>query len=771
MLFFFIGIVSGVEIVVSSGIHKEKPYSVVNIINDTDFKCINLANAKKPKNRFLCAFDKIPLKYPLKSENNFFSIKPFIKDEKLYILITPKTKSLLKTYGKRKNHWIILAYTDKVPFIIESAKTKEGINFKINIKNKKPYFVGSLDVDKKPFVNKKRKKEIKDFLKTQKMYKEKKYDDVLRIANRVVEKNPDSIFLPEILVYKIRTLDDQKKYMELLEVSEPWIETYTTHKDLPEVMLLSAKAYLKVGNTKKADYYIDVLIRDYKKSIYSQLATIYKADRLKNMIKESEAMILYRRVLDNTKNIEVASIAANKLAELLLKYDKVEEGINYYKKIYSANPNFFVKENPIKAYDLAIVMTRYKEIGFCAALSDLTLSKITKDHDDYKKILIASARWHAKAGEIQKAKQKYEQFFKEFPYDDMEKELKEEYDKLFFETNDMKFDEKIKKYDELIAKYPDDEIGIRAFYEKIMLLAKHNQFDKIKNKMGEFMSLSKSYFPDIDIESRQIINNMFFYYLMADDCKSVVDIYKNYEVNIDLIYDEKIYNCMIKEYEYNLADQLADNNIYKSSGYFTIKWLGKKVDIYSKTSNFKKAVDVGDDYLKSMKLFGKNVSYKRYKEIIMANYMQKNFLKVLELTKEIEELFPKKLDIVQMYKIAIKSAKEIDDIKNILHYAKKIYDYQKRTKSSAFSPWVELEFANALMKTKKYSQAINILQEVAQNKKLSKKDKVRVLYELSSALDTQGYFALSKRVLQECVKIKTKSTYKKLCEDGLKIYQ
>jgi predicted Zn-dependent protease len=124
-----------------------------------------------------------------------------------------------------------------------------------------------------------------------------------------------------------------------------------------------------------------------------------------------------------------------------------------------------------------------------------------------------------------------------------------------------------------------------------------------------------------------------------------------------------------------------------------------------------------------------------------------------------------------MYKIAIKSAKEIDDIKNIFHYAQKIYDYQKRTKSALFSPWVELELANVLMKTKKYSKAINILQELAQNKKLSKKDRARVLYELSTTLDNKGYFALSKRVLQECVKIKTKSTYKKLCKDGLKIYQ
>jgi tetratricopeptide (TPR) repeat protein len=146
------------------------------------------------------------------------------------------------------------------------------------------------------------------------MYKEKKYNSVVRIANRVIEKNANSIFLPEILAYKIRALDEQKKYPQLIEVSEPWVETYTTHKDLPEMMLLTAKAYLKIGNTKKADYYIDVLIRDYKKSIYSQLATIYKADRLQSMIKEAEAMILYRRVLDNTKDVEVASIAANKLA-------------------------------------------------------------------------------------------------------------------------------------------------------------------------------------------------------------------------------------------------------------------------------------------------------------------------------------------------------------------------------------------------------------------------------------------------------------------------
>jgi hypothetical protein len=155
----FIGLLNAVSVVVSSGIHDKKPYGVVNIINEADFECVNLANAKNPKNRYLCAFEKVPLLYPSKSENNFFSIKPFIKKEKLYIFINPKTKSLLKTYGKRKNHWIILAYTDIPPFIIKSKTTKQdGLNFKISIKNQKPYFVGSLDIDKKPFINKQRKK-------------------------------------------------------------------------------------------------------------------------------------------------------------------------------------------------------------------------------------------------------------------------------------------------------------------------------------------------------------------------------------------------------------------------------------------------------------------------------------------------------------------------------------------------------------------------------------------------------------------------------------
>jgi len=762
------------EITVSNGITKQKPYSILNITNQTDFECKNLYSVKNPVDRYLCSFDKVPISFPTPSENSFFAIKPLIKNEKLFILITPKEKSILKKYNSKKklsSHWIIVGYINNPPFISKPTKIKEGLNFDISIKNDMPYFVDSLDIDRKPLNDKKAKKSINDFLKIKKLYEEKKYERVIQLANIITKKYPNSIFLPEILAYEIRSLDEMKKYIKLIDIAKIWIETYTTHEDLPEMMLLGAKAYLETGNTKKADYYIDLLIRDYEDSIYSQLATIYKAKRLESMVKEAQAMVLYRKVLNHTKDIDIASIAASKLARLLLKHEKAQEGINYYKKIYSANPSFFTKENPLSAYDLAIILTRYNEFGFCAALGDLTLAKLNKDDNNYKNILISSARWHAKAGEIEKAKEKYERFFKEFPYDEMEAELKEEYDKLFFEMNDLSVQQKLKKYDELIKKYGDSEVGNKAFYEKIMLLAKNNRFDEIKNKLGEFMSLSKIYFPDIDIDSKQIVNNMFFYYLMADKCKDVVEIYKNFEVNIDAIYDEKIYNCMIKEYKYDLASQLADKNIYNTSGLFTIKWLGKKLDIYYKTSNFKKATQAGDDYIKSMKLYNQKISYKRYKEIIDANYMQKNYMKVLKIAKTIELLYPKAIDIADVYKIAIKASKKIDNINSLLYYAKKLYNYQEKTNTLLYSPWIEIEYSKALMKTKRYKEAINILQVLAANKKLSNDKKAKVLYELSTALDNKGYFNLSKKVLQKCIKIEGKSVYKRLCSDSLKIYE
>jgi len=357
IILIFITTLFGVELTVSSGMSDSQSYSVMSIKNDEEFKCINTATPKSPQDRYICKFRNIPLTYPYKTENRFFFINPTVEKNMMYIEIVPKQKSFIKPLNinnkksELSSSWIIIGYEKTLPFIM--SYENRGLNFPIKIETEPPMYVGLLDVDKKPFIENKRETEVRDFLKVKKLYDENRYKEVISEVDGSVKYSSKSLFLPELLVYKLRALSEEKgNEHDIVDTGKIWIDTFTTHKDLPEVMLLVAKANIDLGYTKEANYYIDVLIEDYKKSLFSQMAMIYKADRLKTNMKEDKALALYKKVLVETKDLRIASIAASRLAKIYISLGEIDRGIEYYGKIFKSNPGFFVEE-PLNGYELS----------------------------------------------------------------------------------------------------------------------------------------------------------------------------------------------------------------------------------------------------------------------------------------------------------------------------------------------------------------------------------------------------------------------------------
>lgn len=769
LFFFFTVAVFGLELSVSTGMHDSRQYSVLNITHNNEFKCTNIATPKNPQDRYICKFKEIPLAYPQKTENSFFFINPVVEKDGMFVEIIPKKNSYLVQLKKNEKNlysWIIIGYEDKLPFIIKDEK--EGLNFPIEIKNDSLFYVGLLDIDKKPFIKNDKDAEIKELLKIKKTYEENRADDVIAEVDNSIKQFPNSLFLPELLVYKLRALSAKTgNEKSIIDIGKIWIDNFTTHKDLPEVMLLVAKASIDLGYTKDADYYMDILINDYNKNLFSQMAMIYKADRYKSSTKEDKAIALYKKVLTETTDIQMASIAASRLAKIHISLGEIESGVEYYTKIFQSNPTFFVQE-PMSGYELALSLTSYSKFKLSAGISDMVLSKLEKNDPNKKEVLLNSARWHAKAKDVAIAKERYEEYIKKYPFEGNIEQVKTEYDNLFFDMKDDNTSTKIANYDNLIEKYVDSEIGKRAFYEKIILLANEKRFDEIKKDIGKFTKLESSLFPDIEKTSSKIINEMFLHYLLANKCNDAIFVYKNYSVKVDSTYDEKIFNCSYNAFEYEMANNLCDKNIEASSGVFALNWIGKKIDVMEKINNTKRVSIIGEDYIKTMALFGKKIALDKYMKIFKAFFAQGEHSKVLNTAIEIEKIYPEAINIAEIYSSALKSAQKLEDLKMVLLFSEKLYNYQERKKITTYTPWVEFVYADTLYKLKRYKDAIVALQKLLQGN-LAKEDRAKALYYLSTNLDMIGAFDISKDVLKRCVALNSNDKYSILCKESVSI--
>lgn len=776
LFFLSFSLLLSVEINVASGMSDSRSYSVLTMEHEEAFNCINTASPKNPRDRYICKFKNIPLSYPHSTSNKFFMIEPVIEANNMYIVITPKYHSFLKPikevhttdevrYTKK---WLFIGYEKELPFIMSQGV--KGLNFPIEIKPELPMHVGSLDIDKQPLMDETRKAEVEAFLKVKRLFDQGKNEDALLAVDAAIQYSKESLFVPELLLYKLRILALGKgNEHKILDIGKLWADTYTSHKDLPEVMLLVAKANIDLGYMKDAKYFIDVLINDYSKSVYAQMAMIYKADRYKSNTKFDQASELYLKVLRNTQDIDIASIAASKMAEMLIPASKVEQGMAYYKKIFKSNPDFFVKE-VMKGYDLALYVASFSEYSLAAGIGDRVLFKLDKNHPEFKLVLLNTARWHAKAGSVDDAKARYEEYIEKFPYEANLEEVKQEYDQLFFSLSDDNVTAKLVSYDKMINKYGDSEIGEKAFHEKVLLLADQHRYDEVKDKLGQFTQLDATQFPDIDIESAKIVNDMFFYYLVNERCDDVVFLYKNYNVSIDSIYDEKIFRCLFKMFEYRLALDVCDKNIDETSGHFTIEWIGKKIDVYDRISETKRVAQFGEDYLKAMDLYGKKVSPERYMKILNARMVEQEYAKTLETADRMLDDYPQAANRAEIYEKAVKAALKLQDRPKTLQYSDRLYTFQEQNGIDTYTPWIETTHADVLAKSKRYRDAIAVLQNLLQ-KEIKNSDRAMALYTLSSYLDQLGMFDTSKRVLKRCVALGGDDRFSRLCKDAVEILE
>jgi TolA-binding protein len=169
-------------------------------------------------------------------------------------------------------------------------------------------------------------------------FKQNQSESTIYVINSFLSKNPNSIYAEQILIKKGEIYLENEDFEKAQSVFKEFVSTYPKSKFVANAYLWLAKCELKLERTEIANFYFDMILKDFPNSeIAIQTAIEYGIFNfeLQNFNKSVE---IYDKIL-------VSQEASENLAELyylkglsLIELGKIEEVYNTFNQLLIKNP-------------------------------------------------------------------------------------------------------------------------------------------------------------------------------------------------------------------------------------------------------------------------------------------------------------------------------------------------------------------------------------------------------------------------------------------------
>jgi TolA-binding protein len=748
-LFFLLNLYS-LELNVNYAKNKN-PYEVLTITNNEKFTC-SVTDGSSVE----CLFDKVPSTPVFKTSTVFFNINPVFENGRFKLDIKIKTGFVLKAFDgdlyngalmgtklAKTEKWVIIA-SKKIPFI--DTKPSGGLNFYF-VNSPKPY-IGTIDENGNPVQVDKQAKDVLKYFEIKKSYQNGL--DVIDEINSFIKEYPDSVFLPDILYMRLKVYDDKNQPDEVISLAKEWIKKYAFNENLPKVLLLIAKNYTKLGFMSDASYFYQRIITEYPNTKEAYMAMIYWADQMYITGENKKALMLYKKALYSTKDVEIASLAAMRLAQRYMDKGDIKTAFEYYKRVYQANKGFILKD-PHKAYELAKTLASHNLYSLAVQIGEDLLGKLKKLDDLYEPLEYHLAIWSYEKQDYEKANYWINRYLKEFPYGDYSDQLSSLRDKVLFEVNDGNITQQLAKIDEIIKKYKGQQIAQKALYKKIILLEKLKKYDEILKMADKIKTLDDSIMKNKEAFLQKTAKLSAIELLNAGRCFDVVRVIKTYKITLDKKFDDKLYQCAVKTRNFDFASVICNKYLDSPDDKIFVKWIKRKIKALEGMQDYGSVVTAIDDlcrvskqcYEYRLKKFFALWKLKRYKEAL-------EVAKKLDKTKDIRNCDA----FIKIVNLSLKN----NDTLTAAVFAEKIIKLQNMFKAYPYSPFADFTFAKY---TKNKKEAVKVLKNLIT--RVNGEDLARVYYNLANLTGNKKY-------LNRCLKVKNSTLWKGLCKDALNLF-
>lgn len=791
ILFFILSLnVEALTIKLNSAKEKNNYYSILHIDAKTPFKCSKKIISIKSF-KYDCAIDKkseISIK-PKKSK--FVDIYISSENNKTIISLYPKARAKAYSFDKplyakmvlddtvsmASKHWIFIFYQKK---IFLKTNNKNGINFPVDFLKELTPYIGALDPSGVPIGYINDSKDINTYLSIKDDYDKGRYEFAINEINKAIKNYPHSIFLNDFYLYKIRALKhllqsgvenpniEDLDYSTIIKLGKIWTKMFSSDPNIPEVLYYIATAYQSLGQDSDAEYFFDILITEHPKSKWTKLGIISFADRLFERNKQQKALKLYKDVLYSTDDMQVASIAADRLAEYYLKNKKPNLAAKFFNKILNANPKFFIN-NHQKAYDKAIALSQSKLNKTAIKLLELLLNDLKNEPDLKENIIKKLGDLYGKSGSKQNAIKYYKLYLKEFPYGQYTDSVKKEIDGMFFETDEKNSTKLLEHYDALIKKYNSGKIYQKANILKVKLLIKLKKYKKALKELDSFEA-NADYKKEVKNLKNRAATKLVKIYLKNSDCVKAIKLIDRY--NLKIKDDTKrLAACYLETFDYkkvlNLSKLALKNSSLKEKQ--KLYWMDLEAKALLKMKKYDKLFSLSGDMITLSTAFNLDLYKKRalyYKFFALFNL--KKYNKALLTAQKVEKNYKNEFKNIEIFQNIVEYAKNIDNSAMVVNYAKKIIVLQNRYKSYVLSPNIELTLIGALKKLGKFKDAIDIANNTL--KRVNDKNiKARLLYEMGDISLKSSKKEKAKEYFRRCSKIDDTS-WGELCKESLGLF-
>ena len=790
LVFIFTAQLFALDIYLNSAKENNLPYAILNITNDKPIVCSTIHLPLDKKN-YICKFKKIVKNRINEKKLRLVNIDFIEKKDAFYIKIVPKFNSQMVALNdilyntkevntlkitKKSKHWSILIYK-KYPF--GKKGNIDGIDFPITYDKYLRPSVGPVDLNGAPIAYAK-SQDINYYLDIQDEFNNRDFISVIRETDRTLKQYPRSIFKSDLLLYKLKAIDesieknispvsDQYTNNDVAKLAKSWMREFSSNENLPEVLFILVKNYLRARSSSDVNYFLDILVTEHKDSPYTKRAILYYADSLYKKNNKNKAVKLYENVLYSAKDMDIASIAAIRLANSKINSGNAQEAKQYLSKVLKANKKYLLKDKDATAR-LAFKLASNGLQGIAATINDLLLDNISANQRDTKELLLKRAGdWYLASKNTSKAYARYMQYKKEYKDGIYINEVNKAIDRLFFkvrETNETKL---ANYYDVLISKYHND-IKDKAVIEKAKLFLKHGKYQKIidMKKMlvaadDKNSTIAKEL---IEKSATMLIDKN----LKNGGCQKVARLIESNSIDYDKIKSSKnLFKCFLITARYKKASKLASYKIHSKKLEEKFIWLENSVKAYAKMQKFDEIIALRDDIFSLSKIIKKQANNSTYRALFDAYYYKKMYNKTLNIVKEIDVYWPNDIKNLEIYYKVLSYANDTKNDFLLSQYAKKILNIEKKYKIYTYSPKVDFFYIVSLKRLSKIKEAKKIAEDLMKVE-LSYKDKSRALFELGELSYKLKETKKAKEYFVKCSKIKTDNSWKKLCKNSLTLF-
>jgi tetratricopeptide (TPR) repeat protein len=771
---------NALEISFQAGKENFDKYTLLHVKANAPFICEPQTDDFNNITKVICAFSTKPEQSLKPLSDDFFSVVSEIKKGTFFLIVTPTHKMKLlpdvfdavneNTFFKSKvrlsKSWVMVGYKEKFSLLSDKKSSEKSLNLPITFPKNEPLYVGSLDIQGNP-VHIKQAGDVSGYLKAKKSFEKEDYAGTVQAIDDIIKSFPDSIFMSEMLYYKIKALSKLKKYDDVIALSKQYLRAFASDENVPEVLSLTAMGYGKIGQNSDADYFYDRLFSEHSDSVFSKKGMIYKGDQLLEAGDAKKALEYYQRALDETSDIDTAATASQRIANFYLSGASPKKAQNYVDKILQADPAYFLKD---RADSLKFASTLADKGMFLEAskVSQILLAPLKKQDENYELLLNNSGVWLAKTGDKADAMKLLNRYLKEFPHGTYTDIVKTTKDSLFFDVNDGNISANMTNYDKLIKNYKNDSIGQKALYKKAQLLLQSQRYADVLAIKTALRALDRKIYPNVDSMISQAAGALMKTKLKDGKCNEVVSISNEYAIKLSSDFDDDLYNCYMKIPQLTLAKNMAAININTKTLTLRMKWMYRYANVSFVTGDYKNAIKMGNDVITLIGRDKKSPYIDIFRTLFDAYQRVGDDNKMIAMMTKIVDLFGENFKDIERYVQMMGLGTRMKDDNIIITYGDKVMNLQSKTSTYTESPYAEFTTYQAYMNKGNFTRALTILYSL-DKRALNKEQRARQKYLLGALLQKKAKNSEAKAEFKKSIAASKDSPWAKLASDAMKL--